>query len=334
MTDAVTRVGAADSTTTTGPTIGVDVGGTKCLGVVLDEDGTVIVEHRVATPRAGDKLVDVVGALAGFLQDAASLEHPAVGIGAPGLVDKHGSLRYAPNLPGVTELAMAASLRAGPLAGHEVVVANDATCATWAEVTLGAAAGAADVVVATIGTGIGGGVVLGGRLVGGSHGFAGEIGHMVVDPSGPRCPCGQQGCWERYASGSGLGRMARESAHAGLARRVVELAGGDPEAVRGEHVTDAAAEGDPEACAVMGRFAWWLALGLANLSAVLDPEVFVLGGGLVEAGAVLMQPVRDQFAALLEGGSHRPSVSIVAARLGERAGAIGAALLARGDAFW
>ena len=334
MRDTDARVGAAGSSTTRGPTIGVDVGGTKCLGVVLDEDGTVIAEYRVPTPRAGDELVDAVGAVTDFLRDAASLTRPAVGIGAPGLVDRHGSLRYAPNLPGVTELPMAASLRTGPLAGHDVVVANDATCATWAEVTLGAAAGASDVVVATIGTGIGGGVVLGGRLVGGSHGFAGEIGHMVVDPSGPRCPCGQQGCWERYASGSGLGRMAREAAHAGLARRVVELAGGDPESVRGEHVTVVAAEGDAEACAVMSRFAWWLALGLANLSAVLDPEVFVLGGGMVEAGAVLMEPVREQFAALLEGGLHRPSVSIVAARLGERAGAIGAALLARGGAFW
>ena len=319
--------------TVTGPTIGIDVGGTKCLGIVLDGTGTVIAEHRLPTPRSGDELVAAVGELAVTLREIASLTRPAVGVGAPGLVDRHGSLRYAPNLAGVTELPIAATLRTGPLARHEVVVANDATCATWAEVTLGAAAGASDVVVATIGTGIGGGVVLDGRLVGGSHGFAGEIGHMVVDPSGPRCPCGQQGCWERYASGSGLGRMAREAAHAGLARRVVDLAGGDPEAVRGEHVTAAAAEGDVEARAVMGRFAWWLALGLANLSAVLDPDVFVLGGGLVEAGAVLMEPVREQFTALLEGAAHRPCVSIVAAHLGERAGAIGAALLARGRAI-
>src|SRR6516225_3133117 len=153
MRDTDARVGAAGSSTTRGPTIGVDVGGTKCLGVVLDEDGTVITEYRVPTPRAGDELVDAVGAVTDFLRDAASLTRPAVGIGAPGLVDRHGSLRYAPNLPGVTELPMAATLRAGPLAGHEVVVANDATCATWAEVTLGAAAGASGVVVATIGTG-------------------------------------------------------------------------------------------------------------------------------------------------------------------------------------
>ncbi len=311
----------------------MDVGGTKCLGVVLDAGGTVIADHRVATPGRGDELVAAVGVLVAALEDRAALSRPPVGVGAPGLVDRTGSLRFAPNLPGIVELPLQQLLRAGPLAGHDVLVGNDATCATWAEVTLGAAAGASDVVLATIGTGIGGGVVLGGRLVGGSHGFAGEIGHMVVDPAGPRCPCGQQGCWERYASGSGLGWMAREAAHAGMARRVVELAGGDPEAVRGEHVTDAAAEGDAEARAVMARFAWWLALGLANLCAVLDPELIVLGGGMVEAGAVLLEPAREALAALLEGGAHRPAVALVPARLGERAGAVGAALLARGEAF-
>jgi glucokinase len=314
----------------TSPTVGVDIGGTKCLGVVLDSHGVVIAEHRVPTPRTGVELVAAVGGLVGVLHGMAEIPASPVGVGAPGLVDRHGALRFAPNLPGIVELSLQASLRAGPLAAHDVLVGNDATCATWAESTLGAAAGASDVLLATIGTGIGGGVMLGGRLVGGSHGFAGEIGHMVVDPTGPRCPCGQQGCWERYASGSGLGWMAREAANAGMARRVVELAGGDPEAVRGEHVTVAAGEGDDEARAVMARFAWWLALGLANLSAVLDPEVIVLGGGMIEAGSVLLDPAREAFAALLEGGPHRPTVALVAARLGERAGAIGAALLARG----
>ena len=184
--------------------------------------------------------------------------------------------------------------------------------------------------MATIGTGIGGGLIADGLLQRGRHGFAGEIGHMVVDPSGPRCPCGQSGCWERYASGSGLGWMGREAAQAGVATRVVDLAGGDPEDVRGEHVTVAAAEGDRQAEAVMGRFAWWLALGLANLANILDPELIVLGGGIVESGSVLLGPARDAFDRLLEGARHRPPVPIVAASLGERAGAVGAALRARG----
>ena len=311
-----------------GATIGIDVGGTKCLGVVLDGDDTVVGEHRVATPATGNALVAALAGLVRTLHLATGTPPCPVGIGAPGLVDREGSLRFAPNLPGVVELALRAQLEAEDLGGA-VVVGNDATCATWAEATLGAAVGASDVVLATIGTGIGGGVMLGGRLVGGHHGFAGEIGHMVVDPTGPRCPCGHQGCWERYASGSGLAWMAREAAHAGEARRVVALAGGDPESVRGEHVTIAAKEGDDEALAVMARFGWWLALGLANLSAILDPEVIVLGGGMVEAGAVLLAPTRAAFDALLEGGPHRPAIRLVAADLGERAGAIGAALLAR-----
>ncbi|HVL28517.1 MAG TPA: ROK family protein, partial [Acidimicrobiales bacterium] len=153
------------------------------------------------------------------------------------------------------------------------------------------------------------------------------IGHMVVDPEGPPCPCGQRGCWERFASGSGLGQVGRRAAAAGAADRVLALAGGDPAQVRGEHVTVAAAEGDEGACTVLADFGWWVALGLANLANIFDPEAFVLGGGLVEAGDLLLQPVRAAFADLLTGASHRPQVDIVPASLGERAGAIGAACL-------
>lgn len=305
--------------------IGVDIGGTKCLGVVVRDD-RVVAEYRVATPHDGAGLVtavaEVVDRLAGDAPEAP------VGVGAPGLVDDAGSLRFAPNLPGVTELALGSLLKER-LGRSAVVVDNDATCACWAETRLGAARGRSHVLMATIGTGIGGGLVAGGELQRGRHGFAGEIGHMVVDPGGPRCPCGQSGCWERFASGSGLGWIAREAAIAGVAQRVVELAGGDPEAVRGEHVTVAAAQGDPEARAVMARFAWWLALGLANLANAFDPELIVLGGGMIEAGSVLLDPAREAFARLLEGAAHRPLVPIVAAELGERAGAVGAALRAR-----
>ena len=170
--------------------------------------------------------------------------------------------------------------------------------------------------------------IVDGRVQVGAHGFAGEIGHMVVDPAGPPCPCGRRGCWERYASGSALGMMAREAAAAGTAGRVLNLAGGDPSNVTGEHVTAAAAEGDEQAWTLMARYGWWVAAGLVNLSNVLDPEVIVLGGGLIEAGDILLGPVRRAFAELLEGTGHRPEIPIVPAVLGERAGAIGAALLA------
>ncbi len=309
-------------------TIGVDLGGTKCLGVVVDDGGAVLDELRVPTPRGNDAVVEVLGDVAaGLLDRRPAGEVVGVGVGAPGLVDDDGVLRYAPNLPGVAELALAAPLAAR--LGLPVVVENDASCAGWGEQQAGAGRGRSHVLLVTLGTGIGGGIVIGGQLFRGHNGFAGEIGHMVVDPHGPPCVCGQRGCWERFASGSGLGRLAREAAVGGRADRIVALAGGDPEDVKGEHVTLAAGEGDAEAAAVMADFGWWVALGLANLANAFDPELFVLGGGLVEAGDVLLDPVRAAFAGLLEGVEHRPPVGIVAAELGEHAGAIGAALLAR-----
>lgn len=254
----------------------------------------------------------------------------AVGVGLPGLVDIDGVLRFAPNLAGVVDLDVRGAL-SGRFPGVPVRVDNDATCAGWAEGQVGAARGADHSILVTLGTGIGGGVIAAGRVLRGAHGFAGEVGHMVVDPDGPPCPCGQRGCWERFASGSGLGRLAREAATARPFGPMVDLAGGDPDDVRGEHVTQAAAQGDPDALAVMDAFARWVALGLANLANVFDPELFVLGGGLVEAGDILLGPVREAFAGLVLAGAHRPAVAIEAAALGEHAGAIGAALLAGDD---
>jgi glucokinase len=189
-------------------------------------------------------------------------------------------------------------------------------------------------VLVTLGTGIGGGFVSDGRLVRGANGFAGEPGHMVVDPNGPPCPCGKRGCWERFASGSGLGRLAREAAHAGRLDEVVHLAGGDAESVRGEHVTMAAKAGDIGALAVLGELGWWLALGLSNLALALDPAVMVYGGGLVDTVTLVIDRVSTAFGELLEGRAYRPDVKILPALLGERAGAIGAALVARaGDRY-
>ena len=312
-------------------TIGVDLGGTKCYGVVADADGTILTEQRVPTPAGEPAILDTLVAVVSELRRWESGSHPvtSIGVGVPGLVDNDGVLRFAPNLPGVIDLPVRAELERR-IPGLAVRVENDATCAVWGERVFGAARGSDHAVLVALGTGIGGGFISGGRLLRGAHGFAGEIGHMVVDPNGPWCRCGARGCWERFASGTGLGNVAREAAAAGQARRMVELAGGDAEAVRGEHVTAAAAEGDDEALLVMKRFAWWLALGLANLANALDPDTFVVGGGLVEAGDILLDPTREAFARLVEASEHRPPIAIVAAHLGERAGAIGAANLAGG----
>jgi glucokinase len=309
-------------------TIGIDLGGTKCHGLMLDSDGTVLAEQRVPTPRGADAVVDTLLDLAAALEGEVGDRVAAIGVGVPGLVERTGVLRFAPNLPGVVDLDLAAALRDGR-PDVSFCVENDATCAGWGERAHGAAVGTDTMMLVTLGTGIGGGIIVDGNVFRGAYGFAGEVGHMVVDPNGPACPCGKRGCWERYASGSGLGRLAREAANAGRASRMVELAGGDPENVKGEHATGAAAEGDNAAKAVMADFAWWLALGLTNLANIFDPECFVVGGGLVSAGDLILAPARAAFAGLVVGAEHRPDVAILPALLGERAGAIGAAALAR-----
>jgi glucokinase len=303
--------------------VGVDIGGTKLAAVALVEE-RVVGQVRTGAPTAGGEALEAIG---GAVADLLGGRAPAaLGVGIPGLVDPAGTMRFSPHRPGLVGVPLAAALGA-EWPGVPIWVGNDATAAAWAELRLGAGAGCADLLAVTLGTGIGGGIVAGGRLVEGANRFAGEWGHMVLDPHGPPCPCGKQGCWERYASGSGLGRLGREAATAGRAARVVELAGGDPEGVRGEHVTSAAVEGDPEALAVTAGFAWWLALGLANLANIFDPELIVLGGGLVDAGGVLLEPTRGAFGRLVQAADRR-RVRIEPAALGSAAGAVGAALLA------
>ena len=315
-------------------TYGIDIGGTKVLGVALGPDHDVVADARVPTPTGGGAAVGshVAAAVAQVVHDldralGAAGDAP-VGVGAPGMVDRQGRLCFAPNLPHADGVDWT-GLIGDRLPGRRIVIENDANCAVLAEHRLGAARGYRDVVMVTLGTGIGGGIVLDGRVQVGSAGFAGEIGHMVVDPAGPPCPCGRRGCWERFASGAGLGVLAREAALAGRLGEVVRLAGGDPESVRGEDVSAAAAAGDPAARRVIEEVGWWVGFGLANLAAVLDPECFVLGGGVAQAGDLLVEAARATFGELVEGGERRPLAVIVPAALGERAGAVGAALAAR-----
>jgi glucokinase len=304
---------------------GIDVGGTKVLGVVIDERGSILRQARRPTPRdvngGGDAVIDAIAKVARSL---GSYDH--LGVGVPGLVTFDGVLRAAPNLVGADELDVATAL--ADQLGHRVEVDSDNTCATLAEWRLGAGRGVDDLVFVGLGTGIGGGLVLGGRLQRGRNGFTGEYGHMVVDPDGPRCPCGQRGCWERFASGAGLARLAREAAEGRRASRIILLAGGDPEAVRGEHVDRAAREGDEDALAVVDEFARWVAIGLVNLTNLVDPARIVIGGGLSHAADLYLTPIRRWFAELLYASALRPHPDIVFAATGEHAGALGAALLA------
>jgi glucokinase len=312
----------------TGVLAGIDVGGTKVLGVALRaEDPAVLLgEARVPTPDSTTGLLDAVADVVRQLDaQVGSPGITSVGAGIAGLIDRTGRLRVSPNLPGRRNIDIGVEL--DKRLGLPIRVDNDATCAAWAEYLAGAARGADDAVLVTLGTGIGAGIIADGELVRGAHGFGGEAGHIVVDPRGPRCPCGRRGCWERFASGSGLAWLGRQAAEAGQFERGVDLAGGVADNVRGEHVTQAAREGDEDALEVMREFAGWVALGVGNLVTLLDCSLVVIGGGLVEAGEVLMEPVRASYLRQVMAPEEREDVRLVLAELGERAGATGAALL-------
>ena len=212
--------------------------------------------------------------------------------------------------------------------GIPAYVDNDANVAAWGELRFGAGKGTSDMLLVTVGTGIGGGIVSGGKLLRGAHGFAAEIGHVIVEPDGPRCGCGNRGCWEQVASGRAIDRLGREAGVLHPTSRLVELAGGDPARVGGRVVTAAAREGDPVALHVLAEVGRRLGEGLAGLVNILDPDMVVIGGGAVESGDLLLEPARAAYAAAVEGFDHRAAVPIVAAALGNDAGAVGAADLA------
>ena len=303
--------------------IGIDVGGTNALGVAIGPDGGIVAGESRPTPRGDDSLEPLLDVLVDLSE---SLGYDgSLGIGVPGLVTRDGVLRAAPNLDGVADFEVGRLI--SERLGERVEVDNDGTCAAVAEWKLGAARGTDNMIMITLGTGIGGGVVANGALLRGLNGFAGEFGHMVVDPNGPLCPCGRRGCWERYASGSGLAMLARHAAVTGGLESVVRDAGGDPQAVRGEHVQAAARTGDPEALAVIDEFSRWVALGLSNLTNALDPEMFVLGGGLADGADLYLDPISRWYQELLYQSHLRPLPAIEFAHWGPQAGAVGAALL-------
>ncbi|MGH9000386.1 MAG: ROK family protein [Acidimicrobiia bacterium] len=313
-------------------TVGFDLGGTKLLGVVTDETGTVFGERRRPTlPRPEAALDEIVAMLGDLAEDAgeAPAQEPiaAVGVGIAGLVGLDGIVRHAPNLPGWDGLDAGSYLR--DRIDVPVHVDNDATAAAFGELIHGVARDRRDVLVVTLGTGIGGGIVAGGVLQRGGSGLAGEIGHITIDRSGPRCACGAAGHWEALASGQALGRLGRGWAERGDAPEVLRLAGGSAEDVTGTHVGDAAQAGDSDALAIVGDFAGQVAVGLASLVNVLDPEMVVIGGGLSELGPVLLDPLAAACERRQLSGGRRPFPALVTAALGERAGAVGAAALAR-----
>ena len=307
--------------------IGVDIGGTKVAAGVVDEDGAVRALVRRPTP--GD-VAGTEDAIAGCVAELADrYDVMAVGIGAAGwIANDRATVLFSPHLAWRDE-----PLRESLIGriGLPVTVENDANAAAWAEYRFGAARGERVVCCVTLGTGIGGGLVVSGTLYRGAFGVAGEWGHMTVVPDGRRCACGNRGCWEMYASGTALARDARELAEVSpvSAHRLLQMAGGNPAALTGTDVTSAAREGDPAAVEIFTAMGRWLGQGIASLAAVLDPSVVVIGGGVSEAGDLLLRPAQEAFAANLTGRGFRPAAPIRIAALGPDAGLVGAADLAR-----
>lgn len=288
--------------------VGVDLGGTKIAAGVVDADGNIL--RRAEMPSDIDDAEGVSEQIRELVKQLGADGITGIGIGAAGIVDNGtGHYYYGPNT-GLRDVDLGAM--AAEVTGMTVKIDNDANCAAWAEHRFGVGEGCDNFMCVTLGTGIGGGLVLGGQRYRGTHGGAAEIGHMMLDPDGPRCGCGRHGCWEQYASGLALERMGREA----LGREI-----------RGPEITQAARDGDELARGLVKELAQWIGIGLGSLVNILDPGKIAIAGGIVrdwdlfESRAVFA--MRDQ----IEASDRRPVPEVVAAKLGADAGVVGAALL-------
>ena len=310
--------------------IGVDIGGTKIAAGVVDEDGNILAQTLRRTSAEDSDSVDRE-VIAACLELAAEHEIGAIGLAAPGFVSSdQATVLFTPNLPWRDHpLRDRVAAQFGP--DVRIVVENDANAAGWAEFRFGVGKDVDDMLLLTIGTGLGGAVIVGGKLVRGAWGVAAEVGHMRVVPGGHFCGCGHEGCWEQYASGSALVRNAKAAlvARPDRGARLLELAGGDADSLIGPHVTIAAQDGDPLAIELLADLGRWIGEGSASVAALLDPALIVIGGGVGAAGDLLLGPARRGFTDQLPALGYRPEARIELAAMGNDAGIVGAADLAR-----
>jgi glucokinase len=312
-------------------TVGIDIGGTKVLAAVVDAAGTVVEMDRRPTLGHDVQLVEdtIVDLVKGF---AGKYDVAAVGIGAAGFVDATRTIvMFSPHLNWRREPLRAAVAERVRL---PVVVDNDANTMALAESRFGAGRGHRFIVCATLGTGIGGALVIDQRVFRGANGMAGEFGHMQVVENGHRCECGNRGCWEQYASGNALVRDAREliRSNSPMAFHLSSLVDGDADKLEGPQITEAARDGDPLSIELLADVGRWFGVGLAGMAAAFDPSCIIVGGGLSDAGDLLLEPTRTSFSRSLTGRGHRQEPVIVQAELGPNAGMIGAADMARSAA--
>ncbi|WP_345802301.1 ROK family glucokinase [Microbacterium sp. AZCO] len=304
--------------------VGIDIGGTKIAGGVVDEEGRIVEQLRVETPTDTDALEDAVVDMVRHLADSYEVE--AVGVAAAGFVDRDRAvLIHAPNIAW-RNYPLKANLE-GRLS-MPVTIENDANAAGWAEYRFGGGAHVGDMVMLTLGTGVGGAVILGGELYRGGHGIGAELGHMRFTRDGRPCGCGQNGCLEQYASGRALQREANEIADAEGIGEALAAVRAEKGSISGPAVSRLVLAGDPGALEALRRVATALGEACGGFQAVLDPSLFVIGGGVAELGETLLEPVRLAYETSLPGYGDRPVAEFAIARLGNDAGIIGAADLA------
>ncbi|WP_407343842.1 ROK family glucokinase [Pengzhenrongella phosphoraccumulans] len=310
--------------------IGVDIGGTKIAAGVVDEDGNILAQtRRVTDPHDAGSIDRAVCDV--YDELSQKYEVGAIGVAAAGFVNSDRStVLFAPNIAW-RDYPLQRNVAALLSKDVRIVVENDANAAGWAEFRFGAGRDVQDMLLLTVGTGLGGAVVVGGNLVRGAWGVAAEVGHMRVVPNGHLCGCGNEGCWEQYASGSALVRDAQAAIITQPARavRLLELAGGDGSRLEGPHVTLAAQEGDPLAIELLAELGRWIGEGSATAAAILDPALVVIGGGVGAAGELLLDPARHAFENSLSARGFRPLAAFTLAAMGNEAGIVGAADLAR-----
>ena len=310
-------------------TIGIDVGGTKVLGGVVDEGGLVIAIARKDTPRqGGSALTQVIADIAKEL--LVDHEVTSIGVSAAGFVSSDRKTMLAtPNIADWNGVNLDYELT--QLIGLPVVIENDANAAAWGEAKFGAGKNQNHMMMLTVGTGIGGGIIVNGALYRGAFGIAAEFGHIRVVPDGHLCGCGARGCFEQYASGKALLRHAREaiSATPEIARNLLSRGDGTVAGLTGKAITDAARDGDPVAVAAFNTTGQWLGAGIASLSVILDPAYVVIGGGVIDAGEILLKPTRESMERNMPFAGKHPFPQIIAAQLGNTAGLVGVADLAR-----
>jgi len=310
-------------------TIGIDVGGTKVLGGVVDEAGKVLTTARKDTPRqGGSALTQTIANVAKELLEQHSVA--SVGVSAAGFVSSDRKTMLAtPNIADWNGVDLDNQLT--KLIGLPVVIENDANAAAWGEAKFGAGKNQDHMMMLTVGTGIGGGIVVNGALYRGAFGIAAEFGHMRVVPEGHICGCGARGCFEQYASGNALLRHAREAINASpeIARNLLSRGDGTVAGLTGQAITDAARDGDPVALAAFNTTGQWLGAGIASLAVLLDPACVVIGGGVIDAGEILLKPTRESLERNMPFAGKHPYPQIIAAQLGNEAGLVGVADLAR-----